>query len=53
MAKDMKDMIDVNHPVICQVLTLKPIQRRMEHLRRLLQILDAGIIEHKSTSPRG
>jgi hypothetical protein len=48
-----KDMIDVNHPVICQVLTLKPIQRRTENLRRLLQILDAGIIERKPSSARG
>lgn len=48
-----EEMIDSTHPVIRQVLTLKPIQRRPENLQRLLQVLDAGIIERKPLPPRG
>ncbi|WAS06254.1 hypothetical protein LQF76_05045 [Gloeomargaritales cyanobacterium VI4D9] len=49
----VKPMIDPTHPLICQVLTRKPIPRRPEHLQRLLQILDAGIMDHKPLPPRG
>ncbi len=47
------EMIDFTHPIIRQVLTLKPSQRRPENLQRLLQVLDAGMIERQPLPPRG
>ncbi|WP_157776245.1 hypothetical protein [Gloeomargarita lithophora] len=47
-----KEMIDLTHPMIRQVLTLKPIQRQPEHLKDLLQVLDAGVLERQSLPPR-
>ncbi|MEN9216942.1 MAG: hypothetical protein Q6K90_06435 [Gloeomargarita sp. HHBFW_bins_162] len=47
-------MIDLTHPVIRHVLSLKPIQRQQPvHLKQLLEVLDAGIIERKSLTPGG
>ncbi len=44
-------MLDLTHPLIRHVLSLKPEQRQPEHLKQLLEVLDAGIIKPKSFPP--